>query len=1790
MATISYDNTVPKDKCGKPLFRLMSLIRETQCEVEAIKPVLDELEVMRLCHSFGMMSSVDVKDFDFEILNAREFDEDFVRFLRTDLFETNGLGDVRFKGLFGKQTQIIAALVEMKVCPAEVVTLVSELGEEGVYCVKTNSDGSSRSEVADVGKLNGTLVVFSWIRDELFKPQALRHITTLVLRFLTVLAPDIICCMSASDLEQLSEAMIESEMQPSEDVSSYAVSFCIETQEDAQDGTACVERTIVDLHEVLQECSDVSLLKGSYPALAVTKPMKAEIRADPFERTFHRSAFLSFPAWLKTESEQYRIKLSGGIIKSLKLCESILREFQMWPEAQVMESCQARDEMYRRHCESTSKQLDDDIAKQRADLKQIANALFQLRPISPDATLLDEKHVAEYMRFREWVNPAGVWKLDRDSKMKLDIPLRIREIKQAIFDLFLIDQTADLATVLSMCATSTTAQLLGFVDKRRARRQVPNQQSRCVAANWQSFMEKITEPLSKLRYEWWLAVESSLSALKTVSLEKLERDQYRAKCDPDERTKCIIRNEFEQLCALLQSKEGPLMTLNASTRKGIVSCKGTKDVETSSFDVQEVIKVISGECESTVELESLGYVKLNTHETQLALFTVKTRSAVQVCASSEGPMCIKFINFPPVETANKACPANEKVVRRLGKIASLFDFESRTRNMAFLAEDSVAIYKFDETYKQMDLIRTIDLGVHSTLTALPFMDVFLMEKRIYLTDSSGLSQSLHLSTDETSTTVAIANEHGQCSRLMPFADKLAVGVVCLKAQDEDSFELSLKCVSVDNFRHLPVLALEVEYLFDYVHTQCIDKGIVVVDPVAETLSLLSIEVSVQSRSCRLREVADDVDAEESETVADRTECLRKLHWLYTFYHVFEKFPVQGLLNDGQRRAVSILAACPVSTNVGLLLETCHDFFSLLMSDLMALNKPLQGLDLTRGLGVQSGSLDEIKMKSMSLTTFFQTLITFLPIQICRAEANALRLLQDGRSEPLDEDVFLAILNASLSMFTIFRMEMRLDKEVDGLFTKFQKGLSLVKKEDRLFQGSLYMSVKDINSNDGKEVVSEFRTKMQRLLTANCEQNFLNEMYSGKVCINCSPPLGTGGYYTSLVRAKYIVEKIIREQSDSPLAYRSGDSFHNCIRLVLAKISTLDWTTLDETTQQLQMKILCRKLPGVIRTGGLIPADFHTEEKLSKCFIEPVINTDEEVAQLKFDVLVQDHPEWLEQWPGADQFFDEMEDIQVDFGPSVCTQRSTDVFSTEGIDLVFIELFEQYLDLSCKGAIETITASDYAHFDVMVSFLVHRRKVKVALWVKEVLGHDRFIEEWNEIEQGQLGPLKSLLKRCNQHCANCELQCMRSAYHACEMDHDCSTSHVCRGICEFCFKVYEGELPRCVYKAGHEGQCNCGKGDHTCGERCTLATASNCQLICELKTGHDGNHRCSVKQHDKRLIEWNKRKYAPGEKGIAEMCGLYCSSGGRGHVHYLKCPHEQASECVYSGIADQRRHCTTLLSPKPKFELDEVLHGEYWKTIGWEDPCRSAMERALFEQCPYLCDAQEHKGVGKRPSGCDLPAWHRPLTIQAYAVDGKYTYIDGHRFTCSHASSEILHHILVLDCSGSMKGAPWKALEKAVRGYLRGRMECGLYDDIVSVVTFGDEGRIEYEGVKIRRAATRQFNFHGGGTYYAKGLREALALISRTDTKTYRPVVIFFTDGRPADRKQGLKMGASLRKYASVGLRVFVVGFGRVSDFGLEDLASALGGKMHEACSMDMLTETFRSISMSLGACAGLICN
>ncbi|KAG2812589.1 hypothetical protein PC119_g16875 [Phytophthora cactorum] len=107
-----------------------------------------------------------------------------------------------------------------------------------------------------------------------------------------------------------------------------------------------------------------------------------------------------------------------------------------------------------------------------------------------------------------------------------------------------------------------------------------------------------------------------------------------------------------------------------------------------------------------------------------------------------------------------------------------------------------------------------------------------------------------------------------------------------------------------------------------------------------------------------------------------------------------------------------------------------------------------------------------------------------------------------------------------------------------------------------------MSVKDVNPNDQKGVVDEFTAKFQKLLDVNKDRNFLVDMYSGKLQINCSPPLGTKNYFQSLMGGQNSIKSLCGVET---AGFRSGKTFLYSIRLVLEKIAILGWTPLDCAT-------------------------------------------------------------------------------------------------------------------------------------------------------------------------------------------------------------------------------------------------------------------------------------------------------------------------------------------------------------------------------------------------------------------------------------------------------------------------------------------------------------------------------------------------------------------------------------------------------------------------------------------------
>lgn len=131
------------------------------------------------------------------------------------------------------------------------------------------------------------------------------------------------------------------------------------------------------------------------------------------------------------------------------------------------------------------------------------------------------------------------------------------------------------------------------------------------------------------------------------------------------------------------------------------------------------------------------------------------------------------------------------------------------------------------------------------------------------------------------------------------------------------------------------------------------------------------------------------------------------------------------------------------------------------------------------------------------------------------------------------------------------MESRFDKDIDALFSRFQKGVQLVKDDPRLFRGQLYMSVKDVNMNDQQGVVDELVAKLDAIFEANKDQNFLTEMYAGQLEINCSPPFGTMDYYQCMENeAARALCNIISPTEEGPTGFVTDKAFRENLDLRL----------------------------------------------------------------------------------------------------------------------------------------------------------------------------------------------------------------------------------------------------------------------------------------------------------------------------------------------------------------------------------------------------------------------------------------------------------------------------------------------------------------------------------------------------------------------------------------------------------------------------------------------------------------
>ena len=377
------------------------------------------------------------------------------------------------------------------------------------------------------------------------------------------------------------------------------------------------------------------------------------------------------------------------------------------------------------------------------------------------------------------------------------------------------------------------------------------------------------------------------------------------------------------------------------------------------------------------------------------------------------------------------------------------------------------------------------------------------------------------------------------------------------------------------------------------------------------------------------------------------------------------------------------------------------------------------------------------------------------------------------------------------------------------------------------------------------------------------------------------------------------------------------------------------------------------------------------------------------------------------------------------------------------------------------------------------------------------------------------------------------------------DYEVIFADICRKLnCRFKLKPLQ---------TSHPERHTCTSSTHSCTTKCPT-----CEKICDKLMHHDGLHHTRhgnmrkfyfIANED--IFEVGSHKYKVGEEAIAEMCHVFCSSLGRGHAHVIECDNPRA--CSYNPKVDGPRHQTKVYKPNPQIAKDEITHTEYWRHIGFKDPCQSADVKE-FHKCPAFCPSETHEKYGMEESEkvyCIRPLWHDQVVKRRGPSDQGFVSADGHHFLCNHPVGTY-HFVLCLDDSGSMHSKPWEDLKNAVETFVEQRKLVST-SDTLSIVIYNISARVVACNQPLSSFTVRCLTYQGGQTSFRAALSTADSLIGQNLRQNEIPVLIFMSDGNASDGEDEM-INISKKYNFKYGLVVYTLGFGQVVFDKLQQLA------------------------------------
>ncbi|KAG8903436.1 hypothetical protein FRB99_003285 [Tulasnella sp. 403] len=759
-----------------------------------------------------------------------------------------------------------------------------------------------------------------------------------------------------------------------------------------------------------------------------------------------------------------------------------------------------------------------------------------------------------------------------------------------------------------------------------------------------------------------------------------------------------------------------------------------------------------------------------------------------------------------------------------------------------------------------------------------------------------------------------------------------------------------------------------------------------------------------------------------------------------------------------------------------------------------------------------------------------------------------------------EDMLLVLFNTALSNLVLFRNNFALSRDVTHMFTSFQASTHLLDpaSNPKLFKGMLAILIKDVIDSDKKEIVREFTSKFNRIVSMEQADNFITALHNSRVTIIPWTVIQSREFYTLFSRLK-------KNLFDQQTTHATAGEFLITLKTLMAKLKAQDWGSIDQTVIKHRAAALTTILLNAFATGHA-EVDPGVEDLKNLDNQEPIVATDSEAL-----------------------FYVGTEPQEIDRALSTHLQNWKPDAARESVQ----ELQEH---LNATAALRL------AH--VQVWFDVNTAKFPA---------DNADIRELRRLFDDTSAALLANIQLCLAECAQCLLRCTLPKSHDVSAEgHDCRTSHVCQTTCDYadqhpdpeycglrinnpstvtsittstaakigfpalssvsCVSVtalsaitfmasaarrytFVGKSTtvytqvarrlRCAVRipAGERGHVGSHVHSietnpvHYCEQKCM-----NCEYFCHLPIGHRQaehdtahgsmeNTSWAVEGAADVTIEVQGRKFGAQDNGAPQLCSSICRNLGRhAHIDYCRNVKGQCQE-------PQSEHIKERMLPNPDRPKDWVSHKIYWARTGFKDPY-SNVEQTGFGLCDAQCPGAEHTAAASgpaRPSYCTMPIFHPPQpTDWQEASMNSYVSADGHFFNCPNPNNlrRAYHVIFVLD-RRPLPGQPVTRLIRSTNNNRFGAVLSSLYGfwmsrgsdasgwrrDAYSVITFDWTAETQFENDCIsdpdqllqRIARIQPY----GGTDFDAALRATRAVMENNWSTDRSPVVVFLSDGECA---------------------------------------------------------------------------